>query len=152
MSAGKQGEENNQQEGGQQQGGQPKAQQHQRTPAEWVTLGVSALIILALVGLITYLAFRPGSNEPVLQVQTFPGQMRKNGGFYYLPVMVTNNGNRTVGNVWVGFQLSTGQGQAETSQITMNFLATHDAQRGQVAFQHDPTQGALKISFSFIYP
>ncbi len=161
MSTGKQGEENKQQQGQQQQGQQqgqqqqgsrPKSQQHKRTTAEWVTLGVSAVIILGLVGLITYLAFRPGSDDANLQVQTYPDQIRTEQGFYYLPVKISNLGNRTVGNVWIEFALSTGQGQTERSQISMNFLSAQDSQRGQVAFQHDPSQGSLKISFGYIYP
>ncbi len=131
---------------------EPKSEKHQRTTAEWITLGVSAALILGLIGLITWLYFRETSNQILLEVHPQMDAVFTHNGQYYLPVKLSNTGDETAANVWVALKLTGSQGSAETAEINISFIPAHGTHQAGVSFSNDPRQGDLQITFGYIYP
>ena len=134
-------------------GQQEKRQSSGRSGAEWTTLSISTAILLILIGLISY-QYLAGSNQPAhIEVRPQLQQVRQAGDRYYLPVEVTNTGDKTAEDVRVGVSLtSAGSGKA-SSQLRFMFLAGHETSRGTVVFKEDPSKGDLSVdAVSFLQP
>ncbi len=124
-----------------------------RTIAEWTTLGTSVLILFAVIVLLSYEYFASSARQPVVEAQPQLEEIRQAGGAYYLPVDVTNRGERTAEDVRVQVSLSSGQGQQETSQFSLKFLAGSATERGTVIFREDPLKGNITVdAISFRKP
>jgi len=127
-------------EGGQQTKGSRGAG---RTIAEWTSLGISVAILLAVIVLLSYEYFASSARQPVIEAQPQLGEVRQAGDAYYLPVDLTNRGERTAENVRVEVSLSPGQG--ESSQFELRFLAGGATERGIVIFREDPSEGNVTV-------
>ena len=62
----------------------------ERSVAERTTLAISIILILGLVGLVTYVSINGGNEPPIVEAKPLPAEMRHEGESYYLPVAVTN--------------------------------------------------------------
>lgn len=116
-----------------------------RSTAEWVTLCTSLVIVLGILGLISYLYIRGNDALPDLVVDTKLEELRSEGNGYYLPVEVTNEGDRTAEDVRVEAELDSGNGQIETTEISVMFLAGGERVTGTFIFEADPTAGELTV-------
>jgi uncharacterized protein (TIGR02588 family) len=132
-------------------GTQP-ARDRDRSTAEWVTLGVSIVILAAIVGLVVYVYLSGGDEPATIAVRPLLEEVRHDGDTYYLPVEVANNGDRTAEDVQVQVTLTAGEGEPASATFTLRFLAGGEQQRGVVAFRRDPAAGELRLSVSFIEP
>ncbi len=56
---------------------------------------------------------------------------------------IRNDGDRTVEDVIVQGQLVAGEGEPETAEITITFLAGGETVEGVMVFRSDPAQGEL---------
>ena len=115
-----------------------------RTAAEWITLAVSAALILAVAGLVTYLTVAGGDRPPVVVATPLTDAIRHEDGRSYLPVEVENRGDQTAQDVVIRAELATA-GAVETVEFTIDFLAGGGVAEGTVAFATDPTTGALTV-------
>lgn len=111
--------------------------------AEWTTLAISTAILLAIVGAITWLSFNGEERPPVIVVDPEMEQLREEETGYYVPVTIRNDGDRTVEDVIVQGQLVAGEGEPETAEITITFLAGGETVEGVMVFRSDPAQGKL---------
>jgi len=117
-----------------------------------VTLSVSVAILSLLIGSVIYVSFA-GSDEPAtIDVRPVLEEVRRDGDTYYLPVQVTNEGDRTAEDVQVQLTLEAGEGEPASATFTIRFLAGGEGKRGVVAFQTDPSAGEIRSSVSFIEP
>lgn len=116
-----------------------------RSIAEWTTLAVSIVILLGIVGAMSYLYLRGDDRPPAIVVEHDLGEVWHEGDLYYLPVVVTNEGNRTAENVLVQAELDTGSGSPATADITVTFLAGGEQAEGTFIFADDPSQGELTV-------
>jgi uncharacterized protein (TIGR02588 family) len=123
-----------------------------RTTAEWIAFGVSLLIVVGMIGLITFLHFRQGRQPTIIHVTPQLAEVRHEKGRFYLPVDVENTGGKTAENVWVEITLSPAEGEPETGKFVIAFLANHAASTGVVIFRQDPAQGELAASVSYLEP
>lgn len=114
-----------------------------RSIAEWTTLGISSVILLTVVGLITFLSFDKDTQAPVITVEPLLNEVREDASGYYLPVIVRNEGGRTVEEVQILVELDTGSGEPETAELTVVFLAGGEEVRGTSIFEHNPTEGEV---------
>jgi uncharacterized protein (TIGR02588 family) len=137
----------------QDQGQDPRADQHKedddgqqedRSPAEWVSFGISLAVLLIVVGLLGYEHFTRGSAPPALAVQPRLQEVRHEGDRYYLPVEVMNTGDGTAGDVLVEVTLAAPGQDEEQAEFTILFLAGGQRTTGTVILQGDPTQGDLQ--------
>lgn len=121
------------------------ADSQSRSLAEWVTLGVSASIVIAMLGLITWLEFSGSSEPPRITALANLEQMRQDEGVFYVPVTIENTGDRTVEDVVIEAQLDTGDGEPEVAEITVTFLAGGERVHGAFVFTSNPNNGDLVI-------
>jgi uncharacterized protein (TIGR02588 family) len=123
-----------------------------RTLAEWVTLGVSVAIVLALAGLVVlqWLAQRTG--HPEISVEPNMEQVRQVGDLYYLPIRVTNSGEKAVEVVEVETELRAEGEEPETVGFTVQFLAGRESDEFIVVLSNDPRNGELSHTVSFHEP
>ena len=124
-----------------------------RSVAEWVTLGISASIVVAILGLITWLEFSGASAPPRVTAWADLEQVRQEEGVFYVPVTIENTGDKTIEEVVVEAQLDTGNGEPEVADITVTFLAGGERVYGALVFTSDPRNGDLIIRpVSYIDP
>ncbi len=139
-------------DGGQTGGQQEREGKEKRTTAEWISLFVSVAIVLVLVGGLVYQIFARGNRPPVIEVKPLIEEVRQEGDSYYLPLDITNNGDRTAENVEVMLSLDTGEGEPETMQFQVQFLDGGETENQTVVFQNNPTEGELTHTASFHVP
>jgi uncharacterized protein (TIGR02588 family) len=116
-----------------------------RSVAEWTTFVLGAVLILALVGLVTYLYVSGDNRPPVVEATPLDRAVRHEEGAYYLPIEVTNREGRTVEDVVIQAELSSGEGAPEVSEFTIDFLASGETVEGTVVFSTDPSAEELTV-------
>ena len=121
-----------------------------RTPAEWVTLAVSSLILAVLVALIaTQIDDTRASAAPVAEIA---GKPRKIGDLHHVDVTVTNEGDHTAANVQVSAELTV-DGKTSSADQTIDFLAGDEEEDLVFVFEDDPGDGELTVAVtSFASP
>lgn len=133
-------------------GGREDGSKEKRSGAEWITLAVSILIVLALVGLVSYQHFAKGTEPPLIEVEPKTGEMRQDRDAYYLPVTITNKGEITAEGIEIELSLDSGDGEMEATSFTVEFLAGGEMAHQTVVFYKDPAQGTLSHNVSFSVP
>jgi uncharacterized protein (TIGR02588 family) len=120
-------------------------EERKRSVAEWMTLAFSIILILGLVGLVTYVSLSGGNEPPIVEARPLDAEIRHEGESYYLPVEVTNRGGHTAEEVLIQAELVNGVGAPETAELTIDFLAGGETAEGTVVFTSDPLNGELTI-------
>lgn len=115
-----------------------------RSLAEWVTFWVSALVLLALVGLILYDWQVNQSRPPAFDVAVSDA-VRITDGRYYVPFAITNTGGRIANGVQVTAELHIPNQDDETGEQQIDFLSGHETKAGSFVFSHNPQEGDLTV-------
>ena len=115
-----------------------------RSPAEWVTFWVSALILLVLVGLILYDGQVNQSRPPAFDVAVSDA-IRITDGRYYVPFAITNTGGRIATGVQITADLHIPDREDETGEQQIDFLSGHETKAGSFVFSHNPQAGNLTV-------
>ncbi|HET6512727.1 MAG TPA: hypothetical protein VFH43_11085 [Candidatus Kapabacteria bacterium] len=110
-----------------------------RSTAERVSLAVSAFVVLALVALIVFNRYNKGDKPASISAVAEIEQLREVRSQFYLPVEVTNNGNRTAEAVKIA-----GTVGGETRDFEISFLDGEEKARGTLVFTQDP-RAQLKL-------
>lgn len=116
-----------------------------RSAAEWTTFAISAAILVAIIGMITWLSFRGAEEPPIIVAEARLDQARVDGGSWYVPIEVVNEGDRTVEEVTIEAELAGAADQPETAEFTVTFLAGGERATGTAIFSSDPTSGDLSV-------
>ncbi len=103
------------------------------------------VVLLAVVGMVTYLHVNEGDHPPIIVVEARLDETRQDADAFYVPVEVRNQGDRTAGDVQVQAELDTGSGAPVTAEFTVTFLAGGEEVDGVFVFAEDPTQGSLTV-------
>jgi uncharacterized protein (TIGR02588 family) len=127
-------------------------EQKGRTTAEWVTLGISTLIVLALAGLVVFQAITQGTRPPQIEIEPLTEEVKQVGESYYLPISVTNSGDKAVEAVEVEVELRVEGDEPETIGFTVQFLAGLETDTHTVILSGDPRSGELTFTTSFHEP
>jgi uncharacterized protein (TIGR02588 family) len=114
-----------------------------RTQAEWVSLIVSLLLLAGVVGLVVALWISPSGHPARFRVERGPA--RSEGGRYYLPVTVINDGDATGAQVTVEGRLAVG-GSEETATTTFDFIPARSSAEGVLVFSGDPASAAVVVA------
>ena len=115
-----------------------------RSPAEWITLAVSALVLTLLVGLVLYDWQLSKNLPPAFQVEvTEPARLT--AGRYYLPFTLRNTGGRIARTVQVIAELKLPEGEEESGEQQFDFLSGNEQKQGGFVFDHNPQEGSLVI-------
>jgi uncharacterized protein (TIGR02588 family) len=129
-----------------------KDKKGKRTTAEWVTLGVSLVVLLGLVGLVLFVSLTRGDRPSTIKVEPMLSEVRQSEDAYYLPVNITNDGDMAVGDVEVELSLASEGSEPETIAFTVLFLAGGETSQEIVVFSKDPSKGELSQVVGFHEP
>lgn len=127
--------------------------QNERTTAERITLLISALIIIGIVALAAWTSYRVGDDPSIVTIEPNFETVREENGMYYLPITISNDGGLTAQDVTVSAELDTGDGQPETAEVTIAFLAGGEHESAALIFSSNPAEGELTIRpASYLHP
>jgi uncharacterized protein (TIGR02588 family) len=113
-----------------------------RLTAEWVTFGISAAVVLVVVGLLVAQLF--GTEDPAAPVARQHGEVRQSAGWFFVPVDVTNEGDLTAADVQVVVELTVGEEVIDGEQV-VDFLGGSETERLIFSFDTDPSEGELTV-------
>ncbi|CAN5129569.1 hypothetical protein BH18GEM1_BH18GEM1_17700 [soil metagenome] len=116
------------------------ARQKEESPARlsFITAGLSGVLVLALVGYLTWHALQPGP-PAAITADIVPAEAWKRNELLYVPVDVRNVGSRPASEVVIEMRLE-GEGGGGT---TIGFLAGGESQRIYAAFPEGIDIGPL---------
>ncbi|MCA1579211.1 MAG: hypothetical protein LC794_17825 [Acidobacteria bacterium] len=110
--------------------------------AEWLSLGVSLMILLAFVGAIIWLWIYQPTGPAQFNIQR--GVVRNETGLFHLPVTITNTGGLAVGEVRVEGKLNN-HGQEEITATTINFLPVRAHEEVVLVFRNEPSGAVVQV-------
>jgi uncharacterized protein (TIGR02588 family) len=102
---------------------------------EWTVFALSAVLILAVAGVLGYLAVAGERRNPRLEVSLGTPERVPSG--YAVPVTVTNTGDITAEEVGV-------EGGDERGELTLAFVPGGSRRQGWVAFTREPDVARLR--------
>lgn len=105
---------------------------------EWAVFGVSAAILVALVGFLIYDALRARSDAPAISVTT--GAVIVRGQHFAVPVVVTNRGDQTAEGLRVEIALVREGQDVEVAEVTFAFVPRASWREAWALFRNDPRQ------------
>ncbi len=119
-------------------------QQQKRSLAEWITFGAASFILAVVVSLVCYIWINDKQEPSVLSVSTKQAIQQVNGQFY-VPFEVVNTRGETAESIQIIAELRMNGEVTETGEIQIDFLSTHETEKGAFLFSRDPRQGELII-------
>jgi len=125
----------------------------ERTTAERITLATSMVILVAIIGLAFWANVKVSEDPPLVSTEAHLDQVRTTPHGYYVPITITNSGGKTAQNVVVTGELDLGDGQPETGEVTIDFLAGGESEEAEIIFSTDPAEGEFTIqATSYLEP
>jgi uncharacterized protein (TIGR02588 family) len=110
-----------------------------RSLAEWITLGLSVLIVGALVAVALIEESRRDEESGANLMVTFETDgANYDGEWYYVPYTVLNTGADAISAADVWIEVYDGQKQVESAEITVQFLPLQGKQHGIYVSAYDP--------------
>lgn len=113
--------------------------------AEWTTLILSSLIILAIVAGVIWLTVDGDDAPPHIEATPVMAELRQAGDVYSLPIEVTNQGTVAVQEVLVRAEVSGEGASTETAEFTLDVLAGGETREATVVFRTDPATHDLTV-------
>ena len=115
-----------------------------RSPAEWLTLTISTLVLTTIVGLVLYDWQLSKNLPPAFQIEVTE-TARLTADQYYVPFTLRNTGGRIARTVQVIAELNLPDGTAENGEQQFDFLSGNERKKGSFVFNHNPQDGTLVI-------
>lgn len=115
-----------------------------RSPAEWLTLAISSLVLLLVVCLVLYDWQISKNLPPAFRVEVSE-TTRLIEGQYYVPFTLKNTGGRIARTVQVIAELNLPDGSDESGEQQFDFLSGNERKKGGFVFEHDPQSGNLVV-------
>lgn len=112
-------------------------------PAEWITFGISALLIAALVGLVLLSWKTQSSEPPTFNIQA--GAVQPVKGQFYVPFTIENTGGGTAEAVQVIGELRRDGQVIESGEQQIDFLSSREQSQGVFIFSENPQMGSLSL-------
>jgi uncharacterized protein (TIGR02588 family) len=121
-----------------------KPESDQRTPAEWMSLGIATLILLVIVGLIGY-NWANKSTESVIVNIEIQKPIKEIDGKFYVPFKVKNKGGETAEMVQAIAELKVNGKLEDSGEQVIDFLSSGEEVEGAFVFENNPQKGELKL-------
>jgi uncharacterized protein (TIGR02588 family) len=120
------------------------SQKGQRSFAEWVTFGISLIVLSGIVGLVLYSWLKVDKRPAILIVERSADvrQVEKN---FYVPFTLTNKGGETADAVQIIAELSVNGEVKQTGEQRFDFLAGGETEEGVFIFSYPPEDGELTL-------
>ena len=111
-----------------------------RTVAEWTTLAISAVVVLALVGAaLAEIFLRDDPSGPVISIEVAMDRAEVRDGVTYIPYEVRNDGADAAIDIVAIVEFSQGEQVVEETTIDIALLASHGMAEGEVVTTLDLT-------------
>ena len=109
-----------------------------RTVAEWTTLAISAVVVLALIGAaLAEIFLRDDPSGAVVSIELAPGEAEVRDGQTYIPFEVRNHGADSATDIVAIVEISQGDQVVEETTVDIPLLASHDVVEGEVVTMLD---------------
>ncbi|MEF2548987.1 TIGR02588 family protein [Aurantimonas sp. E1-2-R+4] len=129
--------------GGEEQTGE-ETQARKPHPIEWIVGGISAVVVLAMIGFILFEAFSATGRTPRLAVAA--GRTETMASGFRIGFRAFNGGDATAAEVTVEGSLMDGEETVETSEVTLDYIPGHSERRGALLFSKYPGQYRLELN------
>lgn len=124
-----------------------------RSLAEWVGVAMSLAIVLGLVGLILYEHFAGGTSPAMIQITPRSEELRREGNLVYLPLEVSNGGDRTAEQVRIRLSVGANGGQRPLPDVLVDFLAGGQTVDVVIVFPDDGSESRVVVEgITFLNP
>ncbi len=122
--------------------------------AERITMGISIVILVGIVGLAVWSSIMTGSSDPEIEVTVNLEGVRETDTGFYLPVTITNTGGLTAEGATVTGELKTDdEEEPQTAEVSIDFLAGGEVEQAALVFDTDPREGDLSVGpTSYLHP
>ena len=128
------GERDGRRDGGEDNEARPK----DRTVAEWTTLAISAVVVLALVGAaLAEIFLRDDPSGAVVSIELAPDDAEVRDGQTYIPYEVRNDGADAATDIVALVEFSQGDQVVEETTVDIALLASRDVVEGEVVTMLD---------------
>lgn len=128
-------------------------QSDKQTTAERTTIGISVLILVAVIGLAVWADARTGDVPPNITVEADLGNVRETDSGFYVPITISNTGGLTAQDVMVTGELDLGDDIPETAEVTLSFLAGGEEEGAELVFSAHPNEGEFSVGpTSYVQP
>lgn len=117
----------------------------EQTPAELVTLAISIVLLVTLVGGLVWLDVRGGDARARISTDLRFSEAYESGGDWYLPVWITNEGDRATDVLEVDIVRPIEGEQPETSTLAYAFVAGGERVKGTAVFDEKPTEDTIEV-------
>lgn len=115
-----------------------------RSAAEWVAFGIAAAVLVGVLAAVGWL-WVTDDGMPARVEARRSGSVRVDGDRHYVPVTVTNSGDRTASAVQVVAELSQAGEVVEDGEQLIDFLAAGETAEIEFVFSRDPGAGDLTV-------
>lgn len=110
---------------------------------EWLTGIVSALLVTAMLGWLTWEAFTRQATPPDLAVTLLTTE--KTAAGHRVAFDIYNTATTTAAAVTVVGRLTDGNRVVEENEVTFDYVAAESKSAGAILFQNDPSGRTLEI-------
>lgn len=116
-----------------------------RSAAEWVTLSISTLLLLGVVGYLVREAMTP--SPPFVSVEARPlmRQVKQEDGRYILPIEVRNKGNRALRDLRLEASYRGTDGSEETLDLEITYLGEASTETLYLYLERPPADLGFEV-------
>jgi uncharacterized protein (TIGR02588 family) len=111
--------------------------------AEWIVAGVSAALVLGVLGYLIQDGLRRPATPPDVRIEI--DSVQASGPGYLVLVRAVNRGRATAAEVMVEGMLEADTGQVEIAQTTIDYVPGGGEQRAGLYFTRDPRGLQLRL-------
>lgn len=123
------------------------------TTAERITLVASLVILVSILSVAVWSNVRTGQDPPDIVVEVDMEDVQERDAGFYVPITITNNGGTTAQDLVVSGELDLGDGEPETADVTISYLAGGETEAAEMVFSVHPADGEFTIGpTSFLKP
>lgn len=116
-----------------------------RSLAEWVTLGLSLLVVGTLIAVaVEEESLRQQEGGSSLLVTFDVDDSRREGESFFVPYTVLNTGSEAISSADVWIEVYNDASLVESAEITVQFLPLQGQQRGLYVSAYDPATHTLR--------
>lgn len=115
-----------------------------QTPAlEWILAVIGLILVVGVVGFLLYHAFTDEQTPPDISVKIESVAKNKNG--YLVQFVIKNEGGKTAADITVEGELKKGEENAETSDVTVDYVASKSEKKGGLMFTKNPSEYDIQL-------
>ena len=113
-------------------------------PVEWVIGGVSAALVLLMIGFVLYGALTAQTTQAEFEI-AIERVDETDAGNYRVAFRTVNRADSTAAGVEITGELSVGDQTMETHSVTLDYVPAHSSRSGTLLFENDPREAELHL-------